>query len=103
MAAEALVRSNGDVGKASGYLNKVRTRVALQPYNGQTGAALLELIYKERRFELATEGHRFFDLVRTQKAAETLKGFVKGKSEVLPIPQQEIDITVGKLKQNSGY
>ncbi len=103
MAAEAIVRSNGDAGKASSYLNKVRTRVALQPYIGQTGAALLELIYKERRFELATEGHRFFDLVRTDKAAETLKGFTKGKSELLPIPQQEIDITVGKLKQNPGY
>ncbi len=103
MAAEAIVRSNGDTGKASSYLNKVRTRVALQPYIGQTGAALLDLIYKERRFELATEGHRFFDLVRTEKAAEILKGFTKGKSEVLPIPQQEIDIAVGKLKQNAGY
>jgi hypothetical protein len=104
MAAEAIVRSpSGDVGKASSYLNRVRSRVGLQPYIGQTGAALLDLIYKERRFELATEGHRFFDLVRTQKAAETLKGFVKGKSEFLPIPQQEIDITLGKLKQNPGY
>jgi starch-binding outer membrane protein, SusD/RagB family len=104
MAAEAIVRSpNGDAGKASSYLNKVRTRVGLQPFIGQTGAALLELIYKERRMELANEGHRFFDLVRTQKAAETLKGFVKGKSELLPIPQQEIDITVGKLRQNPGY
>ncbi len=104
MAAEAIVRSpNGDAAKASGFLNKVRTRVGLQPFVGQTGTALLDLIYKERRFELATEGHRFFDLVRTQKAAETLKGFVKGKHEVLPIPQQEIDITVGKLKQNPMY
>jgi starch-binding outer membrane protein, SusD/RagB family len=104
MAAEAIVRSpSGDAGKASSYLNRVRTRVGLQPYIGQTGPALLDLIYKERRFELATEGHRFFDLVRTQKAAEILKGFVKGKSELLPIPQQEIDITVGKLKQNPGY
>jgi starch-binding outer membrane protein, SusD/RagB family len=104
MAAEAIARSpNGDAGKASGFLNKVRSRVGLQPFVGQTGAALLELIYKERRMELATEGHRFFDLVRTQKASETLNGFVKGKSELLPIPQQEIDITVGKLRQNPLY
>ncbi len=104
MAAEAIVRSpSGDAAKASGFLNKVRTRVGLQPFFGQTGTALLELIYKERRFELATEGHRFFDLVRTEKAAETLKGFTKGKHEVLPIPQQEIDITVGKLRQNPQY
>jgi starch-binding outer membrane protein, SusD/RagB family len=104
MAAEALVRSsNPDAAKASTYLNRVRTRVGLQPFFGQTGPALLDLIYKERRMELATEGHRFFDLVRSEKAAETLKGFTKGKSELLPIPQQEIDITVGKLKQNPGY
>ncbi len=104
MAAEAIVRSpNGDAAKASIHLNKVRNRVGLQPFFGQTGPALLELIYKERRFELATEGHRFFDLVRTEKAAETLKGFTKGKSEILPIPQQEIDITVGKLRQNPQY
>ncbi len=104
MAAEAIVRSpNGDAAKASGFLNKVRARVGLQPFIGQTGTALLDLIYKERRMELATEGHRFFDLVRTEKAAETLKGFQKGKHEVLPIPQQEIDIAVGKLRQNPGY
>jgi starch-binding outer membrane protein, SusD/RagB family len=103
MAAEALVRGKGDEGKARGFLTKVRTRVGLQPYPGPTGTALLDLIYNERRMELATEGHRFFDLVRTGKAGENLKGFIKGKSEVLPIPQQEIDITAGALKQNQGY
>ncbi|MFZ4542897.1 MAG: RagB/SusD family nutrient uptake outer membrane protein [Saprospiraceae bacterium] len=103
MAAEALVRANGDAAKARGYINKVRARVGLQPYAFQSGTALLELIYNERRFELATEGHRFFDLVRTGKAEGTLKGFVKGKSELLPIPQQEIDIVDGAIKQNPNY
>jgi starch-binding outer membrane protein, SusD/RagB family len=103
MAAEALVRAKGDEGKARGFLNKVRTRVGLQPYPSVSGTALLDAIYTERRMELATEGHRFFDLVRTQKAEAALKGFVRGKSEVLPIPQQEIDITAGNLKQNQGY
>lgn len=103
MAAEALVRANGDAVKARGYVNKVRSRVGLQPYAFQTGNVLLELIYNERRLELATEGHRFFDLVRSGKAESTLKGFVKGKSEILPIPQQEIDIAGGTLKQNPNY
>ena len=103
MAAEALVRAKGDEGKARGFLNKVRTRVGLQPFPSASGTLLLDLIYTERRMELATEGHRFFDLVRTQKADATLKGFVRGKSEILPIPQQEIDITAGGLKQNPNY
>lgn len=103
MAAEAIVRSGGDAQKARSYLNKVRGRVGLQPYTSQTGDVLLDLIYTERRMELATEGHRYFDLVRTKKAAATLKGFVEGKSELLPIPQQEIDITEGRLKQNPNY
>jgi starch-binding outer membrane protein, SusD/RagB family len=75
----------------------------LQPYPSASGATLLDLIYAERRMELATEGHRFFDLVRTQKAATTLKGFTRNKSELLPIPQQEVDIAGGNLKQNQGY
>jgi len=55
--------------------------------------------------ELATEGHRFFDLVRTGRAGDVLggQGFVVGKSELLPVPQSEIDITEGSLVQNPGY
>jgi hypothetical protein len=63
----------------------------------------LDRIYEERRLELATEGHRWFDLVRTGKAAATLvfKGFKAGTHEVLPIPLNELNNT--KLVQNPGY
>ena len=47
------------------------------------------------------EGHRFFDLVRTNQAASKINGFVEGKHEVFPIPQVEIDIS--GLTQNPGY
>jgi hypothetical protein len=65
--------------------------------------ATLDNIYAERRVELATEGHRWFDLIRTGKAAEVLafKGFVAGKHELLPIPLSELGNT--KLKQNPNY
>jgi len=53
--------------------------------------------------ELATEGHRFFDLVRTGEAPNVLPGFQQGKHEVLPIPQVEIDLTSGRFIQNPGY
>jgi hypothetical protein len=103
MAAEAYNRAGND-SKARGYLNQVRLRVFLQPY-GVSGPQLLDAIYRERQLELATEGHRFFDLVRTGRAATELgdRGFVTGKNEVLPIPQTEIDISEGNLIQNPGY
>lgn len=101
MAAEALARG-GSEATARGYLNQVRARVGL-PADNSTGQALLTAIYKERRLELATEGLRFWDLVRTGGASEALPGFMTGVSEYLPIPQQEIELSQGALKQNSGY
>ena len=98
LEAEALVRGNGDLTKAAYYLNAVRGRVGL------TGvAATLDNIYNERRLELATEGHRWFDLVRTGKAATVLaaKGFKPNKHELLPIPLAELTNT--QLVQNPGY
>jgi len=103
MAAEAYNRSGNDE-MAKTYLNQVRSRVGLQPLN-LFGADLLEWIYIERQKELATEGHRFFDLVRTGRAVAELgdQGFTAGKNEILPIPQREIDLTQGSLIQNPGY
>lgn len=104
MAAEGLARSGGNEATARGYLNQVRVRAGLQPVQA-SGSALLEAIARERRLELATEGHRFFDLVRTGKAAEVLgaKGYQHPKHQWLPIPQTEIDAAQGALIQNPNY
>ncbi|MBD1397871.1 RagB/SusD family nutrient uptake outer membrane protein [Pontibacter sp. JH31] len=98
MEAEALVQAGGNAARAGQLLNAVRARVGLAPV-----AATLDNIYRERRLELATEGHRFYDLVRTGRAAAVLApmGFVAGKHEVLPIPQNELINT--KLVQNPAY
>jgi hypothetical protein len=63
----------------------------------------MDAIMKERRLELAGEGHRWFDLVRWGQAATVLanEGFVSGKNEVLPIPLAELEGT--KLVQNPNY
>ncbi len=68
-------------------------------------AALRDIIFNERRHELAMEGWRFWDLVRTGRAVTVLGplGFVQGKNELLPIPQNEIDISRGALTQNPNY
>lgn len=98
MEAEALVRGGGDTNRALALLTAVRARVGLAPV-----PATFDNIMLERRLELAGEGHRWFDLVRTGKAAEALafKGFVAGKNEVLPIPLLELSNT--KIEQNAEY
>ena len=101
MAAEAYNRTGND-GKALQYVNRVRTRAKQAPLTS-SGNQLYEDILKERRLELAGEGLRFFDLVRTGKAATTIKDFVKGKHELFPIPQVEIDLAGAGWKQNAGY
>lgn len=104
MAAEANNRkaSPNDT-KAQSYLNRVRQR-AFKDNNhaiNSTGEALKQAIWKERRLELAMEGDRFYDLVRTGQASSKIAGFQSGKNEIFPIPQDEINAS--GLEQNPNY
>jgi starch-binding outer membrane protein, SusD/RagB family len=103
MAAEAHNRkASPNDNLARTYLNEVRDRADLDPV-ASSGNALTEAIYLERRLELAGEGHRFFDLVRTGKAAGEIQGYQSGKNELFPIPQDEIDLTGAGWQQNPLY
>jgi tetratricopeptide (TPR) repeat protein len=110
IAAEAL-NETGNAAQALVYLNRVRQRAregnnAVLPDITETNKNLLrDIILHERRVELAMEGHRFWDLVRTGRAPAVLGplGFIQGTHELLPIPQTEIDLTQGKLDQNPGW
>jgi starch-binding outer membrane protein, SusD/RagB family len=105
MYAEA-VNEGGNVQEAAAYLNQIRSRAKLPATTAVTQTGLREAIEKERRLELAFEGHRWFDLVRTGKLIETMRA--KGKTGIqgfhvlYPIPQREMD-TNPSLTQNEGY
>lgn len=105
MAAEALNRGNIDDARARFYLNRVRERAFGNTTNNVTssGATLTTAIYHERRVELVGEGHHFFDLVRTGRAANEIDGFQTGKNEVFPIPSIEIQLAGNQWEQNPGY
>jgi hypothetical protein len=110
MAAEAL-NENDKPAQALVYLNMVRERARqgnssiLPDVIVTEKNALRDKIMFERRQELALEGLRFWDLVRTGRAPEVLGplGFVEGKHELLPIPQPQIDISQGVITQNPNY
>lgn len=99
MCAEAYLGAGS--GDATSLVNEVRARAGLDALSGVT----LEDVKKERRMELAMEGHRFFDLVRWGDAATALgdEGFVEGTHNLFPIPQTEIDNSNQALTQNPGY
>ena len=105
MAAEALNRGNISDSRAREYLNRVRRRAFGDMMHDVTtsGSNLTDDILKERRLELVGEGHRFFDLVRTGRAAQAISGFVPGKHELFPIPAIEIELAGNRWAQNPGY
>ncbi|SFF67908.1 SusD family protein [Salegentibacter agarivorans] len=111
MYAEAIY--NEDPALAREYVNKVRTRARGENSNSivpnldstLSGEDLLDAIYKERRLELAGEGLRYHDLVRTDRAETILAplGFKEGINEIMPIPFEQVSLSDGVLEQNNGY
>lgn len=107
IAAEAS-NVNGKPNEALIFLNELRERArggddAILPDITETNTEILDdLIFEERRHELAMEGHRLWDLIRTGRAPAILGplGFITGKHEVLPLPQSEIDLSQGSISQD---
>ena len=103
--AEVLARQNR-LPEAVAQYNKVRVRAGLRPHvlgtDVTTQASVLAAIDLERRLELAFEGDRWPDLVRTGRAV-TVKGIADRPGQALfPIPLRDIRTTPG-LTQNPGY
>jgi hypothetical protein len=104
-AEAALALSNPNA--AIGDINALHPRAGLGP----VGSVTRESIWHERRVEMGMEYDRFFDLIRQDKlepgrAAAAFAAHGKTfaeKNKVFPIPQRQIDLGGGNLKQNDGY
>lgn len=106
--AEAL-NELGRTDEARVPLNIVRERAGLEPIStGIKQDKMREIIIKERRMELAFEGHRWFDLIRVNNgdyAMQYLKSIGRKPNKqrfLLPIPQTEMDSN-NLMEQNPGY
>jgi len=101
----------GNSAAALASLEQVRARARegnasiLPKVTATDQASLRTAIYHERRVELGMEFDRHSDVIRQGRGLAVFgaQGFVKGKSEVWPIPQNEIDLSAGTLVQNPGY
>ena len=83
-------------------LNAVRSRADVAPSESATQDEILLAIENERRIEFALEPHRWFDLVRTDRADEVLN-VTETFRLVLPIPADQILVDGDVVKQNEGY
>ena len=101
-AAELIARGAGS-GDAQGYMDQVRSRAGLPSI-----PATVDNILEERHLEFVGEGKRYWDLIRSGKAASVLVPDEYGyrtntwsaNKKHLPIPQSEIDKARGTLTQN---
>jgi hypothetical protein len=100
--AEALAQLNR-LPEAVAEYNRLRVRAGLAADPVGTQAAVLAAIARERRLELAFEGDRWPDMVRTGQALTFLAlNAAAATQAILPIPQAELDVVPG-LTQNPGY
>ena len=106
----------GQTAQAAALVNQVRARVGLAAISSSLSQEQMKAaVLKERRLELAFEGFRWFDLVRNDKAIETMNSLnardtgrlkqtysLNENTVLYPIPQTELENNK-KLTQNPGY
>lgn len=117
MYAEAAneVGGTANITSARNALNSIRARArqgapagTLPDIMTTDQATLRDSIRFERRIELAMEHDRFFDLVRWGISGTVLQAagkvnFNPARDNILPIPQQQIDLSNNVLTQNPLY
>lgn len=120
MQAEALNEVNGGpTSLAYEYVNRVRQRAKLSDLPEELSQSeFRDAVYNETRFEVAFEAHRWFDLIRTERALSVMNSKLSEDPKIIvgpwkpieewqllfPIPQEIIDRSdAGVITQNPGY
>jgi hypothetical protein len=129
MLAECINELDGPTAQVFALINRVRNRAGIAIEHDVNSDSRLEtrlLIENERRWELAFENHRWFDLVRTDRAIEVIEkqifetdyeyylrydhrapnrgSIIQSWQLLLPIPRSEIDANNDVIiTQNFGY
>ncbi|MCK8491092.1 RagB/SusD family nutrient uptake outer membrane protein [Spirosoma sp. RP8] len=107
--AEARAQQGNQIGAngAVADLTILRNRAKASAITVTNQADVLLAIERERQYELAFEGHRWYDLVRTGRAQAVMAAFSpnwNSRYELWPIPQSEILRNPGlQGAQNPGY
>jgi starch-binding outer membrane protein, SusD/RagB family len=104
--AETLNENGSPAATVLKVLDPIRTRAGvkvLDPVELNTKEKVRAAILAERRLELALEGQRWFDLVRTGTVDSELKQSVNKNYYVFPIPSSEVLASGGIITQNPGY
>lgn len=122
IAAEALNETQPGSTEADGYVNRVRARArnrdgntnSLSPANVTTGmsqAAFRTMVLEERKWELAFECKRWYDIVRRELGTEVFApsglenqpNFSAARDYLLPLPADELQRNANLMPNNPGY
>jgi len=104
--AEAMNETGSSAEDVLDILDPIRTRAGLAVLDHavlNTQELVRQAIADERRLEMAFEGQRWFDLVRTGTAQSELGEAFDSKYYLFPVPVSEILATDGVITQNDGY
>ncbi|MCC5920009.1 MAG: RagB/SusD family nutrient uptake outer membrane protein [Cyclobacteriaceae bacterium] len=102
----AEARARGNIGIPSEIrqdIDRLRNRAGLE--NIAASVDLIDAIENERRLEFAKEGHRWFDLIRLNRAIDRIETVNSTNQLLFPIPLTEIIVNseISQSDQNPGY
>ncbi len=104
--AESLNETGSSPEAALDVLDPIRTRAGLAPLDHtviNSQELVRQAIQDERRLELAFEGQRWFDLVRTGTVNAEMGETVDSRYHLFPVPVSEVLASFGVITQNDGY
>ena len=112
----------GNTTEGRQMVNKIRNRAGLAGLSASLSEEEFQIaVANERRYELAEEGHRWFDLVRRNEYVDVIKQMfidddttadgtyknfanrVTADMYLYPIPLSQIEVRKGLYQQNKGY